>query len=886
MKVLLKEFLEISAIGTLMILIVIALRVFALKKMNPNIIMAFWVMILVRLCIPFTFSSPMNFFDMIPEHSIIKQAEDELTNKHEQLQEYLLDYMNEISGTAMSTDNSQTNNQINNRTENLKTPATQLNINELPFEGYVDKFIKRMSIWSVLTIFWILGITFVLLFTIRKAVLFKRKLLFCKPVVDKDISQIMDNYQKKIGIKRKISVLECNYVQSPVVFGYVRPSILLPTKFINDMDKNYLSYILLHEICHVKRHDMFFNYVWLLAKAVHWFNPLVWIGYKMFQDDIELCCDHMSISYLNNKEKLLDYSEAIIIAARFSTNTQHRIPGVVTTFYRSKSKLKDRVFRLIKPQKKSRILTAIAILLVIPMLITGFTTACYPVSMKSMGEGSKLRDINTEKYITIKCRDSFYGADRNVKVIINADVVIPDKDVPVIEVKPYPITMEQIKSMAEVFFKNNTVYEPQLIMTKAQIKEKITEYEKAINNETELLKGYNGNQDAVDKLKENYRERITQYEKMYATAPDSVTLRRTDWQFHPQLYYMNKIEAEAELKLGYHKGSTSEVAEELYAKDTFQAVSVVDGYHAMLEVYTEGTGGVTFSMGSNIEGNYAWWNSLKDSKPMKMTKEEAVAMVYDVLKAIGITNMRLSDCRTYGKPKPTIIPSVPGLSKEQAALVLAAGERPPVQEPEEGEDIYCYSMTFVPDYGGVAVYGGIDAYDMTPFYERSDRHNPYYNDSILINVNNGIITYFSWSGPMEQISVDNCNIASLSLKDAVKILKKNIQQEYTIDKLSPYKPEQQEHEEFIASIESGEIYITDIRLGYMPISINEQPGVYRMEPAWIFLGTEELNFIADSSKNFTNNFENLRLKEHDPVKLFPYAIISAVDGSIIYMSGQ
>ena len=48
-----------------------------------------------------------------------------------------------------------------------------------------------------------------------------------------------------------------------------------------------------------------------------------------------------------------------------------------------------------------------------------------PVSMKSMGEGSKLRDINTEKYITIKCRDSFYGADRNVKVIINADVVIP-----------------------------------------------------------------------------------------------------------------------------------------------------------------------------------------------------------------------------------------------------------------------------------------------------------------------------------------------------------------------------------------------------------------------------------------------------------------------------
>ena len=62
--------------------------------MNPNIIMAFWVMILSTLMYSFHFFQPYEFFDMIPEHSIIKQAEDELTNKHEQLQEYLLDYMN------------------------------------------------------------------------------------------------------------------------------------------------------------------------------------------------------------------------------------------------------------------------------------------------------------------------------------------------------------------------------------------------------------------------------------------------------------------------------------------------------------------------------------------------------------------------------------------------------------------------------------------------------------------------------------------------------------------------------------------------------------------------------------------------------------------------
>jgi len=88
-------------------------------------------------------------------------------------------------------------------------------------------------------------------------------------------------------------------VQSPVVFGYIKPSILFPTRFLRNMDKNRVKNVLLHEMCHIKRHDILVNYIWMLAKAIHWFNPLVWIAYKMYQDDVELCCDQMVVNHLN-----------------------------------------------------------------------------------------------------------------------------------------------------------------------------------------------------------------------------------------------------------------------------------------------------------------------------------------------------------------------------------------------------------------------------------------------------------------------------------------------------------------------------------------------------------------------------------------------------------
>ncbi|NLI61647.1 MAG: hypothetical protein GX375_09520, partial [Clostridiales bacterium] len=79
-----------------------------------------------------------------------------------------------------------------------------------------------------------------------------------------------------------------------------------------------------------------------------------------------------------------------------------------------------------------------------------------------------------------------------------------------------------------------------------------------------------------------------------------------------------------------------------------------------------------------------------------------------------------------------------------------------------------------------------------------------------------------------------------------------------------------DYNEHISDIESGEVNITDIRLGLVRIRVKDRPEAYRMVPAWMFLGNEEIRYKGfDSSKG---EFLN---------RPFPYAVINAIDGSII-----
>lgn len=92
------------------------------------------------------------------------------------------------------------------------------------------------------------------------------------------------------GTKRRVRLKVSDRTASPLTYGIFRPVILLP-KNICDCDEKTADYILAHELTHIKRFDVLYKLLMVLAVSLHWFNPFAWVMLVLASRDIELSCD-------------------------------------------------------------------------------------------------------------------------------------------------------------------------------------------------------------------------------------------------------------------------------------------------------------------------------------------------------------------------------------------------------------------------------------------------------------------------------------------------------------------------------------------------------------------------------------------------------------------
>lgn len=103
------------------------------------------------------------------------------------------------------------------------------------------------------------------------------------------------------------NVFTSEAVSSPFVLGLIRPRIYLP----ENMDAVSMSYVIAHEEAHLRRLDHLWKPFGFLLLAIHWFNPLIWLGYILLCRDIEMACDERVVRGMNEEERA-DYSEALL----------------------------------------------------------------------------------------------------------------------------------------------------------------------------------------------------------------------------------------------------------------------------------------------------------------------------------------------------------------------------------------------------------------------------------------------------------------------------------------------------------------------------------------------------------------------------------------------
>lgn len=111
--------------------------------------------------------------------------------------------------------------------------------------------------------------------------------------------------------KKHITISYSSNIDNPMVFGLVKSQIVLPTVVVETMNDKEIEYIILHELSHVKSHDLIFNQLYVVFKMVFWFNPALYISKTMMDNDCEKVCDRNVLKILNRHEHIR-YGESIL----------------------------------------------------------------------------------------------------------------------------------------------------------------------------------------------------------------------------------------------------------------------------------------------------------------------------------------------------------------------------------------------------------------------------------------------------------------------------------------------------------------------------------------------------------------------------------------------
>ena len=106
---------------------------------------------------------------------------------------------------------------------------------------------------------------------------------------------VADAVRRTLGIDRGVRTLESPVAAVPMTWGALRPVVLLPED-ARHWPAERLHAVVLHELIHVRRHDLLAQVAAQAACCLYWFHPLVWLAARELRKERERACDDAVIA--------------------------------------------------------------------------------------------------------------------------------------------------------------------------------------------------------------------------------------------------------------------------------------------------------------------------------------------------------------------------------------------------------------------------------------------------------------------------------------------------------------------------------------------------------------------------------------------------------------
>lgn len=409
-----------------------------------------WIVIIVGLIVPFRplwgnglFKIEDSFLDN--QYINMPLTEDEVDLTVETSQK--IDAIDNKAVTHSKSESSSTSVDLHNTSKDAvnketlsKTPVSNPITNSGTETQKTFNFGFQITIASLLLIIWMLGAIISFSHHLFKYYQFKKLIRrWGVPITDLPTLELLEIVKDGMDLQRKkIRLVRCSSVTTPMLTGFFKPTILLPNKKIEDDE---LELIFEHELTHYKHRDLYINLLGTLAICLHWFNPIVYFCYPSIQGDCEVCCDE---SVLSNRD--LDYRRfygEVIISMIEKNSTQH--VAFTTCFYARKLNIKRRIFAIMETTKRKKILSFAVMGLILSLILISGSIVVFA------GNGNRITAEHA-KYIAL------------------TDAGLQAHQVYFVKVKP---DMEDGYEVYEVkFYKDNAKYDYEIDARSGAIREK------------------------------------------------------------------------------------------------------------------------------------------------------------------------------------------------------------------------------------------------------------------------------------------------------------------------------------------------------------------------------------------------------------------------------
>lgn len=195
---------------------------------------------------------------------------------------------------------------------------------------------------ALLPLVWIAGAVAVVSWTMIVNWRFSRRARRTPVCRDERLLRLWAGCCRQAGVGSSISVLLFDGVEQPAVMGLFRPRLLLPST-ATDLDDEQLRMVMLHELAHVRRCDIAVNWLLVVVRAAHWWNPIYWLAAARFASLREQACDAFVLRRLDSSSSR-GYSELLLLLAergpsgrRWRVMLPVSILGFVPSFFRHRA---------------------------------------------------------------------------------------------------------------------------------------------------------------------------------------------------------------------------------------------------------------------------------------------------------------------------------------------------------------------------------------------------------------------------------------------------------------------------------------------------------------------------------------------------------------------